>query len=105
MIEYPSRSCGIMDTNTIPADEHKRTAHKLLYQGNNARFIPTTCYSSEAVMLLLCLALSLLILPLILPPLPPPPFLLLLLPIAILGVLFFLALAPSKSRDVTYSYV
>ncbi|CAM8947733.1 unnamed protein product [Rhodiola kirilowii] len=106
MIFYPSRNCGLlMDTNTIAADERKRIYRKSLYEATSVRFIPTTCYSSEAVLLLFCLTVSLLILPLILPPLPPPPYLLLLLPIAILGVLVLLAMAPSNAREVTYAHV
>uniref|UniRef100_A0A7N0V6U9 Uncharacterized protein n=1 Tax=Kalanchoe fedtschenkoi TaxID=63787 RepID=A0A7N0V6U9_KALFE len=105
MTVYPSRSCGFMDTDTVAADGRKRILGKSLYQGNIVRFIPATYYSYEAVLLLFCLTMSLLILPLILPPLPPPPFLLLLLPIAILGVLVFLALAPSKASEITYAHV
>lgn len=95
-----------MDDNSIAADEHKASIHKSMYQGTTRiKFIQTSYYSSEAMLLLLCLTLSMLILPLILPPLPPPPHLLLLLPIAILGVLVLLAVAPSNVKEVSYGYV
>ncbi|CAN6485979.1 unnamed protein product [Victoria cruziana] len=52
-------------------------------------------FGSGSFMILLGLTASLVLLPLVLPPLPPPPLMLLLVPVAILAVLLFLALAPS----------
>ncbi|RWW18501.1 hypothetical protein BHE74_00051327 [Ensete ventricosum] len=62
-------------------------------------------FTVESLLLLLFLTASLLILPLVLPPLPPPPSLLLLLPVALLGVLVFLAFMPSDVRKIASSYL
>ncbi|XP_050238016.1 protein AUXIN-REGULATED GENE INVOLVED IN ORGAN SIZE-like [Mercurialis annua] len=67
------------------------------------RILPSSYFSLESLLLLICLTASLLILPLILPPLPPPPFLLLLLPIAIMVVKSVLV-RPVYSKNLRVKY-
>ncbi|KAL2228175.1 UNVERIFIED_CONTAM: hypothetical protein Sindi_1797200 [Sesamum indicum] len=56
--------------------------------------------SFRRVVLMVALTMCLLFLPLVLPPLPPPPLILLLIPVAIMGVLIFLALTPPQLSGV-----
>ncbi|KAK4432063.1 hypothetical protein Salat_0968400 [Sesamum alatum] len=56
--------------------------------------------SLRRVVLMVVLTMCLLFLPLVLPPLPPPPLFLLIIPVAIMGVLIFLALTPPQLSGV-----
>ncbi|XXG89540.1 hypothetical protein AAC387_Pa12g1518 [Persea americana] len=84
--------------------DDERRDHRPLTRANSRKSFPSSYFSVESILVLLCLTVSLLLLPLILPPLPPPPLLLLLLPIGILFVLLILAFIPSDVRNITTSY-
>nr|XP_051191300.1 protein AUXIN-REGULATED GENE INVOLVED IN ORGAN SIZE-like [Lolium perenne] len=62
-------------------------------------------FSTQAFMVLACVAVTLLVLPLVLPPLPPPPAMLLLVPVCMLLLLVVLAFMPSDVRTMASSYL
>jgi hypothetical protein len=66
---------------------------------------PSSYFSTEAFLVLVCVAVMLLVLPLVLPPLPPPPAMLLLVPVCMLMLLVVLAFMPSDVRSKASSYL
>lgn len=84
--------------------DNKIRDHKPLTRANSRRSFPSSYFSVESILVLLCLTASLLLLPLVLPPLPPPPLVLLLLPLGIFFVLLILAFTPYDVRDLASAY-
>ncbi|XP_062201729.1 protein AUXIN-REGULATED GENE INVOLVED IN ORGAN SIZE-like [Phragmites australis] len=84
----------------------RQNATKGQHQNAPSPTPPTSGLSTEAFLVMVCVAVSLIVLPLVLPPLPPPPSMLLLVPVCLLLLLAALAtFVPSDMRSMASSYL